>query len=587
MDPAASPDAGDRMPPAPASESDPLQQLRGLLFQPEQVKLSALEKRLDDPVLHAEDVSRVLPEAVARAVQKDGRLSQAMSPVVETALKNSVRRNPAIITDAIFPVIGPAIRKALAEAFSRLVQSSNHALEHSLSWRGLRWRLEAWRTGRPFAEVVLRHTLVFRVEQVFLISQPDGLLLQHVTAPDVAASDQEVIAGMLTAIRCFVRDSFMSGGGGELESIHVGELDVWVETGPHAALAALIRGELPGEFRMSLRATLEGIHREEADLLQSFDGDSDSCLRLRPRLEECLQSRFADEDRKSPFSPQLLVVTGVLLVLLATWAAFRWREGTRWRNFLAALKAEPGIVVTEASRSGSAGHVAGLKDALATNPFVLAERAGLDTNKLSFRWEPYVALRPELLLSRAKRHLQPPPGVVLAVTDGVLEVRGMAPETWWRAAAPVAAGLPGIERIDASGLAWEASAPLAGATGQSRRLAGDLERVVIPFALGQSSASDQAKVLRSVATTIQRLGQLAGPATGGHMTVTVTGHADATGPPELNARLVRERANWVQDQLVAAGVPRELFAPVNSETLGTTPPPGIRRAVTFRVNGLP
>ena len=65
------------------------------------------------------------------------------------------------------------------------MQSFNHALEHSMSWRGLKWRMEAWRTGRSFAEVVLCHTLVFRVEQVFLIHQPTGLLIQHIVALDM------------------------------------------------------------------------------------------------------------------------------------------------------------------------------------------------------------------------------------------------------------------------------------------------------------------------------------------------------------------------------------------------------------------
>ena len=37
--------------------------------------------------------------------------------------------------------------------------SLNQALKHSLSWRGLKWRLEAWRTGVPYAQIVLKHAL--------------------------------------------------------------------------------------------------------------------------------------------------------------------------------------------------------------------------------------------------------------------------------------------------------------------------------------------------------------------------------------------------------------------------------------------
>jgi len=78
--------------------------------------------------------------------------------------------------------MGPAIRRAIGEALSRLIQSLDRALDHSLTWRGLGWRLEAARTGRSFAEVVLAHTLVFRVEQVFLIHRRTGLLLLRAQA---------------------------------------------------------------------------------------------------------------------------------------------------------------------------------------------------------------------------------------------------------------------------------------------------------------------------------------------------------------------------------------------------------------------
>ena len=64
--------------------------------------------------------------------------------------------------------------------------------------RSLKWRFEAWRTGRPFAEIVLLKTLVYRVDQVFLIHKETGLLLQHVVADEVRAKDaavQEKIGG--------------------------------------------------------------------------------------------------------------------------------------------------------------------------------------------------------------------------------------------------------------------------------------------------------------------------------------------------------------------------------------------------------
>ena len=141
-----------------------------------------------------------------------------------------------------------------------------------MSWKGLQWRWEAFRTGKSFAEVVLLHTLRFRVEQVFLIHKKTGLLLNHVLAEGVSGQGEEVISGMLTAIQDFVRDSFGQGKDDGLESLQIGDLTVWIEQGSGAILAGVIRGAPPIELREVFQETLETIHAQFSELLQTFPG---------------------------------------------------------------------------------------------------------------------------------------------------------------------------------------------------------------------------------------------------------------------------------------------------------------------------
>ena len=182
-----------------AAERAALAQLRQILVGPEQTQLNQLQHRLDDDELAAQHVSRVLPEAIVLREQ-DVELTKALAPMIEESLKVSVRKNPQNLVDAIFPVMGPAIRKSIAENLRALLQSFNRTLEHSLSMRSLKWRLEALRTGKPLAEIILLHTLLYRVEQVFLIHASNGLLLQHVAAKSVEAQDGDMISAMMTAI---------------------------------------------------------------------------------------------------------------------------------------------------------------------------------------------------------------------------------------------------------------------------------------------------------------------------------------------------------------------------------------------------
>src|SRR5438045_6625905 len=121
-----------------------------------------------------------MPTLDDRLASDDTALVRALTPTVELAIRQSVRRDPQPLADAIFPVIGPAIRKAIATAIGGLIESMNQAAELAFSLQAVRWRIEAWRTGRSFGEVVISHRLRYSVEQIFLIQRDSGLLLAHV-----------------------------------------------------------------------------------------------------------------------------------------------------------------------------------------------------------------------------------------------------------------------------------------------------------------------------------------------------------------------------------------------------------------------
>jgi hypothetical protein len=139
----------------PHTGADPLTELRNLLLEPIQVQLGKLQECLDDPDLHARDTSRVLGEAIAlRSAQDRKRLTRALNPAVEDILKASLEKDRKTLINALFPVIGAAVRRTIAEAFKRMIQSLNLVLERGLSRQGSMWRIEAFRTGIPFAVLI-------------------------------------------------------------------------------------------------------------------------------------------------------------------------------------------------------------------------------------------------------------------------------------------------------------------------------------------------------------------------------------------------------------------------------------------------
>ena len=150
-----------------------LEQLRTLLVGREIETLSRLAGVVDDPERLAAVIGHVLPTAIAQATS-DTRMGHVLAPVMEKAAESSIRNDPTTLVNILYPTIVPAIRKSIGETIDETFQRLNQTLKYSLTWRGLKWRWEAWRTGRPFAEVVLRHTLVYQVEHVFLIHRHTG-----------------------------------------------------------------------------------------------------------------------------------------------------------------------------------------------------------------------------------------------------------------------------------------------------------------------------------------------------------------------------------------------------------------------------
>ena len=76
--------------------SGSLEELRHLILAPEQEALERLNERIENPDSRTEDVSGVVAEAIQRRREQGGSdaLSQALAPTIETALRESVRKNP-------------------------------------------------------------------------------------------------------------------------------------------------------------------------------------------------------------------------------------------------------------------------------------------------------------------------------------------------------------------------------------------------------------------------------------------------------------------------------------------------------------
>jgi outer membrane protein OmpA-like peptidoglycan-associated protein len=558
---------------SPSSE-DSFAQLRSIIVGPEQRKLRALRKHVLDPTAQTRDVSRVLPDALQLRA-RDPQLMRALAPSVEDAITASVQKNPQALADALFPVIGPAIRKAVAHTFDTMIDSVNQTIERSVSWHALQWRLTAWRTGKPYAEIVIANTLDYRVEQIFLIHRESGLLLQHVAINLRSGEDADQISAMLTAITDFARDSFHVGQSDTLQSMRIGDLAVSIVQGPHAILAAVVRGSIPPPVRASFESALESVHRQFGPALQAFSGDASPFEPARPLLEACLVSQRRRKEAR-PSYRGWAVAAAAVVVAVAAWFYFDWRERQRWNAYLERVTAEPGVVLLASGTRDGAYFVTGLRDPLARDPQEVVAAADIAPESVRSRWEPYQALHPPFVTARAGLLLRPPQGVTLTYDQGILTAAGSAPQQWIDDSERLAPAIAGVRQFVFQGESTES------------RLIGAIERTRIGFARGQSSIdAAQQPALEALTAALRRLDD-ALASSGRSARLEILGYASSDGPDILNLALSQTRAERVQQalaqtplgqiQMSARGLGRASVLPASTEAEHE-----INRRTSFRV----
>ena len=556
----------------PVGKERELEALRELLLGAERRELETLRRKIDGRELSPDEVIRVLPDAILRRRPDDDRLAEALAPILEEGLERSVRRNPRPLTDAIFPIIGPAIRKSVRHSLHTLTESINQTLEQSLSLRGMGWRLEALRTGRPFADVVLKHSVQYRVEQVFLIHGESSLLIEHVTAPAAIARDADMVSSMFGAIQDFAAESFDEHGEGGIEQIEFGDLSIQVARGPLAVLACAVRGVAPATLRDELDSTLEAIHHERAAELADFDGDVQPLSSERPRLEALLQEKLLRPKGGGGRAGGALLAMAILIpiALAGAWMVRRWDSGKRWTQALSALRDEPGILVLRAEREAGRYRLAGLRDPLALDPSVLLAKHRLDHESVDAHWELYDSLEPEFVLERARGWLKPPQTVELTLAGDVLTAVGKAPHFWVEKFHRSAGQLPGVLGVDDEKL-------VDLGVERAFALAREFELISIPFAAGSDQLPDSSEVVEGLARRFVELEALF-QSIDADLTLIATGfHVADEG--ELEG-LAIERARSVTESLQrkSIGVSRFGFVLVGSESA---------RSVSFRILGLP
>lgn len=353
--------------------SDDMAALRRLIIGPilqrQQIleqRIGDLQVRLENPDIRSKDCSEVLGAAIEQLHSDNTQLSRQLEPEIMDGMEQGFKSQPDRMADALYPVLGPAVRKLVASLF----QSPQAEI------------------GKPY-----------QVEQLFLIHKETSTVLSEAFLYGEAQRDADLVSGMLEAIRSFVRDAFSLHEFDGMNSIELGDLKVWVEWGPQAVLAIVIRGFPEESLRADYAEILRQIHSDFTDELERFDGDDEPFKRLDLALHQPDEAaELATQQTTSIFSlPNILLALFVGAMMMTAGSV---SENRKWNQFIKALSDEPGVVVVDANNGWRRSEVTLLQDPYALPITPLISQTGIDDSKLIVKTHAFLSQDPAIVARR-------------------------------------------------------------------------------------------------------------------------------------------------------------------------------------------
>ena len=405
--------------------NESLDELRNLILGLSPDELLVLQQWLKSEGEFTENIGRILPKAVLLSIKHDGALGAILLPVIEQAIFTSVQNNPSVLADALFPVMGAAIRKSISDTFKEMIQSLNQTLENQFSVDRIKWRIEALFSSKSFAEIVLLKGIKYQVKSVFLIHKETGLLIQDAYPDESHLDEADMVSGMLTAVQDFVKDSFSTqlNASDTLDTIKLNDLNVWIEDGPLAYLAVVIEGSPPESVRQIFKTNLEDIHGKLAPILTGFEGDTDDGIPMLPYLKNCVLKQSFQQEEKS--HTKVYIVLGIAAIILGFWIFTTVQRNYYWNEFITDLKSESSVVITESGYENGVPFVVGMKDVLAKDFSKLAEKYHLNNADVQYHWTPYISLDPAFVYLRMLKQTKPGNQVQTVLKSDTIVVSGL------------------------------------------------------------------------------------------------------------------------------------------------------------------
>ncbi|MEO1429849.1 MAG: BON domain-containing protein [Cyanobacteria bacterium J06633_8] len=266
-------------------------------------------------------LAAAIPVAIAEQIAVNTEeVAEAIAPVMGEAIQKQIELEKDKIVDALYPVIGNTISKYMGET----IQAINEQVENTLSFEGVKRKIRAKLQGVSEAELIVKESISFTPQAIFLIHKASGLVICDIQPSDSERLESDMIAGMLTAIRSFANDCMIqSGNVSELDEIDYGNFKIILEVAGYCYLAIIVKGKTPNKFIARMREVLSQIITNNGKSIEQFEGDLETIPNeINTLLESLTDFKHQKEEKQSPISSLLIIslsILGIIFIPLGIW----------------------------------------------------------------------------------------------------------------------------------------------------------------------------------------------------------------------------------------------------------------------------
>ena len=215
-----------------------LLQLKDILLSKDREKIKELKEIIETPEKLSQRVQPLIEEQLGLfREQFPKEYEGAVNKLIEEKLESSQEE----ILNVIYPVLGKMIKKFITHQFQMLKDGIDQRLRKTFSTKGFWNKVKSRVFGVNESEIILSDLDKPVIEEVYAIQRDSGLLMGIGSKQETI--DQDVIAGMLTAIKSFLEDAFKKESQ-DLEMIEYGNYKLFIHNFPTFYVAVVMSGSM-------------------------------------------------------------------------------------------------------------------------------------------------------------------------------------------------------------------------------------------------------------------------------------------------------------------------------------------------------